>query len=114
MRRKKRIIRLSVFFFLLMLSMLPLAFLDVEASSPPKTIRIGGAVSFTGGFASGGLESKFGYEQAVADINKGGGIYVKEFNKQIPLELIIEDDESDSTKCVARLEKIHSIDKVVA
>jgi branched-chain amino acid transport system substrate-binding protein len=114
MRRKKRIIRLSVFFFLLMLSMLPLAFLDVEASSPPKTIRIGGAVSFTGGFASGGLESKFGYEQAVADINKGGGVYVKEFNKQIPLELIIEDDESDSTKCVARLEKIHSIDKVVA
>jgi len=91
-----------------------LAFSDVEASSPPQTIKIGGAVSFTGPFASGGLESKFGYEQAVADINKSGGIYVKEFDKQIPLELIIEDDESDSTKCVARLEKMHSVDKVVA
>jgi len=114
MRRERSIIRLSVLWFFLMLSIVPLAFLDAEASSPPKTIRIGGAVSFTGRFASGGLESKFGYEQAVADINKEGGVFVKEFNKQIPLELIIEDDESDSTKCVARLEKMHSVDKVVA
>jgi len=114
MRRKIRIIELSVFCFLLMSSIVSLTFLDTEASSPPKTIKIGGAVSFTGRFASGGLESKFGYEQAVADINKEGGVFVKEFNKQIPLELIIEDDESDSTKCVARLEKMHSIDKVVA
>jgi len=38
-------------------------------SQAPATIRVGGAVSFTGRFASGGLESKFGYEQAVADIN---------------------------------------------
>mgnify|MGYP001400307246 CR=1 FL=1 len=86
----------------------------LEAASAPKTIKIGSAVSFTGPFASGGLESKFGYEQAVADINKEGGVYVKEFDKKIPLELIIEDDESDSTKCVARLEKMHSVDKVVA
>jgi branched-chain amino acid transport system substrate-binding protein len=114
MRGKKRVIGLSVFCFLMSLSIVFPAFFEAEASSSPETIKIGGAVSFTGRFASGGLESKFGYEQAVADINKGGGIYLKEFNKQIPLELIIEDDESDSTKCVARLEKMHSVDKVVA
>jgi branched-chain amino acid transport system substrate-binding protein len=114
MKRRMRLIGMSVFCFSLMLSVVSLGVLDTEASSAPKTIKIGGAVSLTGRFASGGLESKFGYEQAVADINKGGGIYVKEFNKKIPLELIIEDDESASTKCVARLEKMHSIDKVVA
>ena len=114
MGRKRRIARLSVLWFFLILSIVTLTFIDVKASSPPQTIKIGGAVSFTGPFASGGLESKFGYEQAVADINKAGGIYVKKFDKQIPLELIIEDDESDSTKCVARLEKMHSVDKVVA
>lgn len=114
MRRKRRIAGLSVLWFFLILSIVTLTFIDVEASSPPQAIKIGGAVSFTGPFASGGLESKFGYEQAVADINKAGGIYVKKFDKQIPLELIIEDDESDSTKCVARLEKMHSVDKVVA
>jgi len=114
MRRKRRNARLSVLWFFLILSIVTLTFVDGEGASPPKTINIGGAVSFTGRFASGGLESKFGYEQAVADINKAGGIYVKEFDKQIPLELIIEDDESDSTKCVARLEKMNSVDKVVA
>ena len=114
MKSKVRITGFGIFGFLLLLSIIALTFSNAEASSSPKTIRIGAAVSFTGGFASGGLESKFGYEQAVADINKAGGIYIKEINKQIPIELIIEDDESDSTKCVARLEKMHSIDKVVA
>lgn len=114
MKSKVRITGFGIFGFLLLLSIITLTFSNAEASSSPKTIRIGAAVSFTGGFASGGLESKFGYEQAVADINKAGGIYIKEINKQIPIELIIEDDESDSTKCVARLEKMHSIDKVVA
>jgi branched-chain amino acid transport system substrate-binding protein len=111
---KRKMVRMGALCLSLMLSILSFPFTHGEASSPPKTIRVGAAVSFTGGFASGGLESKFGYEQAVADINKEGGVYVKEFNKKIPLELIIEDDESDSTKCVARLEKMHSVDKVVA
>jgi len=111
---ERRMVWLSMLWFSLMLSILAFSFTDAGASSPPKSIKIGGAVSSTGGFASGGLESKFGYEQAVADINKEGGVFVKEFNKQIPLELIIEDDESNSTKCVARLEKMHSVDKVVA
>jgi len=114
MKMEKKMVRLFLLWVSLMLVILSFPFADVEASSPPKTIKIGGAVSFTGRFASGGLESKFGYEQAVADINKEGGVYVKEFNKKIPLELIIEDDESDSTKCVARLEKMHSVDKVIA
>ena len=107
-------VRMSLLWVSLMCVILCFFFTDGEATSPPKAITVGAAVSLTGGFASGGLESKFGYEQAAADINKGGGIYVKEFNKQIPLELIVEDDESDSTKCVARLEKMHSVDKVVA
>ena len=111
---ERRMARMGLLWVSLMLAILSSPFTDGEASSPPSAIKIAAAVSFTGGFASGGLESKFGYEQAAADINKGGGIYVKEFNKQIPLELIIEDDESDSTKCVARLEKMHSVDKVIA
>jgi branched-chain amino acid transport system substrate-binding protein len=114
MKMERKMVRVILLWVSLMFSILSFPFTDGEASSPPKAIKVGAAVSFTGGFASGGLESKFGYEQAVADINKEGGVFVKEFNKQIPLELIIEDDESNSTKCVARLEKMHSVDKVVA
>jgi branched-chain amino acid transport system substrate-binding protein len=111
---ERKMVRVSLIWVSLMFVILSFPFTDGEASSPPNAIKVGAAVSFTGGFASGGLESKFGYEQAVADINKEGGVFVKEFNKQIPLELVIEDDESNSTKCVARLEKLHSVDKVVA
>jgi branched-chain amino acid transport system substrate-binding protein len=114
MKMERKMVRVILLWVSLMFSILSFPFTDGEAGSPPKAIKVGAAVSFTGGFASGGLESKFGYEQAVADINKEGGVFVKEFNKQIPLELIIEDDESNSTKCVARLEKMHSVDKVVA
>jgi branched-chain amino acid transport system substrate-binding protein len=114
MKRIMRIRASRVLCFLAILLIATLTVLNAEAGSPPETIKVGAAVSFTGGFASGGLESKFGYEQAVADINQEGGVYVKEFNKKIPLQVIIEDDESDSTKCVARLEKMHSMDKVVA
>jgi len=114
MKMERKMVRVCLLWVSLMFSILSFPFTDGEASSSPKAIKVGAAVSFTGGFASGGLESKFGYEQAVADINKEGGVFVKEFNKQIPLELIIEDDESNSTKCVARLEKMHSVDKVIA
>ena len=114
MKRRIELNSLNAFCILIIFSIVSLTVLDTEASAPPKTIKIGAAVSLTGKFASGGQESKFGYEQAVADINEDGGVYVKEFNKKIPLKVIIEDDESASTKCVARLEKMHSVDKVVA
>jgi branched-chain amino acid transport system substrate-binding protein len=114
MEKRKRYWVFATVCFLVLFLIASIGPVDLEAASAPKTIKVGGAVSLTGSFASGGIESKFGYEQAVADINKEGGVYVKEFDKKIPLELIIEDDESASTKCVARLEKMHSVDKVVA
>ena len=45
--------------------------------SPPAVIKLGAAVPLTGGYAAGGNELRFGYEQAVRDINANGGIYVK-------------------------------------
>jgi ABC-type branched-subunit amino acid transport system substrate-binding protein len=40
---------------------------------PIESIKIGGAVSLTGSQASGGLDLKAGYQQAVNDINAAGG-----------------------------------------
>ena len=51
---------------------------------------------------------------AVADINAAGGVYVKEFDKKIPLKLTIYDDESDPTKAVSKLETLYAEQKVVA
>jgi ABC-type branched-subunit amino acid transport system substrate-binding protein len=47
------------------------------------------------GFGEGGV---FGIEAAVEDINKEGGIQVKEYNAKVPVKLIVADCESDPVK----------------
>jgi branched-chain amino acid transport system substrate-binding protein len=74
----------------------------------PATIKLGAVVPVTGKFGSGGAQVKTGYEIAVQHINQAGGVFVKEFNKNIPLELKVLDDESDPTKTVSRLETLNA------
>jgi len=65
------------------------------AAAAPECIEIGSSIPLTGRFGSLGTQVKPGYAYAVEDINAGGGIYVKEFDKKIPLCLTVYDDESD-------------------
>ncbi|OPY01664.1 MAG: Leucine-, isoleucine-, valine-, threonine-, and alanine-binding protein precursor [Syntrophorhabdus sp. PtaB.Bin184] len=83
------------------------------AQEAPKSIKIGASISLTGRFAAGGIDVADGYKLAVKHINDKGGILVKQFNKKIPVELVIYDDESDPSKTVTRLEKLNA-EKVVA
>ena len=75
-------------------------------------IRIGTPLPVTGILAGGTLEQKWAYEQAVADINKEGGIFVKQYGKKLPVKLIIADAESDPGKAVAATERLIKVDKV--
>jgi branched-chain amino acid transport system substrate-binding protein len=86
----------------------------LAAQPAPATIKIGTAIALTGRMAAGGKDVKPGYEIAVKHINDAGGVMVKEYGKKIPLELVIVDDESDPVKTATRLDKLHSVDKVVA
>jgi branched-chain amino acid transport system substrate-binding protein len=86
----------------------------VPAKPAPAAIEVGASIPLTGKFGSLGTQVKPGYEYAVADINATGGIYVKEFDKKIPLKLTIYDDESDPTKAVSKMETLFSEQKVVA
>ncbi len=83
-------------------------------AGPPEAIKIGAVLPQTGGMAAGGKEIESGYELFVEHINKEGGVYVKEFGKKLPIDLIMVDDESDPVKSAARLEKLNSVDNVVA
>ncbi len=86
-----------------------------EAPPPaPEFIEIGGSLPLTGKYGSLGGQVNPGYEYAVAEINAAGGVYVKEYDKQIPLKLTILDDESDPTKSVSLLETLFSDQQVVA
>jgi len=85
-----------------------------SAYGAPETIKVGASVSLTGKFAAGGVDVAEGYKMAAKHINEDGGIYVKELGKKMTLQVIVYDDESDPNKTVTRLEKLYSLDKVVA
>lgn len=80
----------------------------------PETIKVGAVVPLTGPFAGGGAQVERGYNMAVEDINADGGVFVEEYNTQIPLELILLDDESDPNTTVSHLESLNSDEQVVA
>jgi branched-chain amino acid transport system substrate-binding protein len=70
------------------------------------TIKIGGPCPLTGGYAAGGNELRFGYEQAMRDINARGGVNVA--GQMYRLAITVLDDESDPTKTVSRMEALAS------
>ena len=84
-----------------------------RAGAAAKTeILIGAINSMTGGEAMVGVEHRWAYEQAVRDINARGGLFVKEFNKKLPVKLIIADDQSSPAGASAAAEKLIKLDKV--
>jgi len=52
------------------------------------------------------------YETFVAEVNAQGGIFVKEYNKKLPIELKVYDDKSDTGTMTRLTEKLILEDKV--
>jgi branched-chain amino acid transport system substrate-binding protein len=80
----------------------------------PEYIEIGGSIPLTGKFGSLGSQVKAGYEYGVEDVNAAGGVYVAEYDAQIPFRLTVYDDESDPTKAVSKMETLYADQNVVA
>lgn len=105
---------LLIFALLVVLSLSGPSGPTIAQDDGPETIKIGANIPLTGRYAGGGAQVERGYRYAVEDINEAGGIYVEEFDRQIPLELIVLDDESDPVKTVSNLEDLYNDDEVVA
>ena len=77
-------------------------------------ILIGAPISQTGPNAMNGIEQEWAYKQAIDDYHKakGGGIFVKEAGKKIPIKLVYHDDESDPGKAQGVMERLIRMDKV--
>ncbi|MCC7100305.1 MAG: amino acid ABC transporter substrate-binding protein [Rubrivivax sp.] len=82
------------------------------SAAAPTEIRIGAPISMTGLLAADGLEQKWSYEQAVADVNAKGGIFVKAANKKLPVKLVVADDQSDPAKVTDAMERLIKVEKV--
>jgi branched-chain amino acid transport system substrate-binding protein len=101
---KKRLMILPVSICLILMWTFVPAFAQPTA---PSTIKIGILISFTGPDGMVGKPAKDGYDMAVEKINKDGGVFVKEYGKKIPLELLILDMETNPEKAVARAEALN-------
>jgi branched-chain amino acid transport system substrate-binding protein len=84
----------------------------VLAQKEKKEILIGASLPISGPLAMASVEQVWSYEQAVADVNKGGGIYIKEYGKKLPVRLTIVDDEADPGKAAAAVERLIKRTKV--
>lgn len=84
----------------------------VLAKEAKKEIVIGTNLPLTGILAMAGAEQQWAYQTAVNDINKAGGVLVKEYGKKLPVRLIVADDESDPGKAAAAVERLIKLDKV--
>lgn len=84
------------------------------AGQAPTEILVGAVLPLTGGNSFEGSLFKTGYELATKQVNDGGGIFVKEFNKKIPVRLTIFDDESKEANTIRLLEQLVTVNKVDA
>jgi branched-chain amino acid transport system substrate-binding protein len=79
----------------------------------PASIKIGAMNNLTGPLSPLGKVGNWGYVTAVNDINKAGGVYVKEFDAKIPLELVTIDMEASVEKTLKGFERLNSENAVV-
>lgn len=75
-------------------------------------IVLGTHNSLSGVGAILGGEQQWAYAQAIRDINRTGGIYLKEAGKKLPVKLITVDDESDPGKAATATQYLIKQSKV--
>lgn len=82
------------------------------AATAPEAIKLGTTMSLTGTYSLSA--EKWGKMTTVFEkaINERGGIFVKEFNKKIPVKFIYYDDKSVPATSVQMYERLATVDNV--
>ena len=82
-------------------------------SQSKDKIRIGNVISLSGPYAAGAAMTQIpNYDMWAEETNAKGGLYVKSFNKRLPVEIIRYDDRSDIGTAIKLIEKLILEDKV--
>jgi len=88
------------------------AALTHSAAFAADEVVIGASLPLSGTLAGFGMYQKWGYETAVNDINKAGGLSID--GKKMPVRLVIRDDKTDPNSTAGNTETLISRDKVTA
>jgi branched-chain amino acid transport system substrate-binding protein len=96
----------SIFLFSLAVSATNLS------AEAPQAIRIGVTVSASGKFSTEVGPFQRLFKAWVDEVNSRGGIYLKEYNRKLPLKLITYDDRSDGSTARRFYERLVTVDGV--
>jgi len=81
-----------------------------SAAAGPSQVHLGAVISQSGPFAAFGQGTKFGHQQAIADLMAQGGISIN--GKKVPITYTIYDDASDPTKASSLASQVILSDNV--
>ncbi len=88
--------RLKSKFIFLSIAVLVFTAVTSFAAKPPKVITIGTLYASSGSFATSSTSQYRGLKFWVSQVNKEGGVFVKAFNKKIPVKLVAYDDQGQT------------------
>jgi branched-chain amino acid transport system substrate-binding protein len=101
-------IRLSIFAALLA----AVTTLAAHAADAPAEIKLGTLYASSGRYASISMPVHYGLKLWIDQKNADGGVYVKAFDKKIPLKLIAYDDQSNTATAATLYNQLITQDKV--
>lgn len=85
---------------------------SASSSKSATEIVVGSALPLTGQESRAGGFFKTAYEMAVDEVNKDGGVMVKDANKKLPVRLILQDDRTEANLSRDLFERLATVDKV--
>jgi branched-chain amino acid transport system substrate-binding protein len=98
---------------LMLSSLLPLALAGrAYAQTAPSEIKIGMLRASSGPFASISMPVYYTFKMWVDQTNAAGGVFVKPFNKKLPIKLISYDDQSSTATAATLYNQLITQDKV--
>jgi branched-chain amino acid transport system substrate-binding protein len=83
-----------------------------QAVDAPSEIKLGTLYASSGRFASLSMPLHYGLKLWIDQKNAEGGVYVKAFDKKIPLKLIAYDDQSNTATAATLYSQLITEDKV--
>ena len=80
----------------------------IPVPEAPAAIKIGAVIDVTGPLSAFGAEFSWAFDYAEEVFNADGGVYVKEYDKKIPIEILLGDHSADEQKAVTEMEYLAS------
>ena len=85
---------------------------SVANAQRKSEIVIGYSISLTGKFSTEGSDTHRAYQIWAEEVNKQGGISVKELGGKLPVKLVHYDDSSDTNNAIRNYERLITKDEV--